>query len=193
MAQKETHTAPEEPGMIARAIDSLEEHFERGQEGKRTGYERPDVEQETEPDPTSLDAEDFKHLTEKFEETQEQEREKQREASAERCKERVDELMDNHIDDSRWKDLMGRARDAAKSGQKEFELLRFPSQLCTDGGRAINVSEEGWQETLRGEAEEIYRRWEAELKPQHFRLNARILDFPEGFPGDAGLYLSWET
>lgn len=192
MADKQTHKAPEEPGMIARAISDLEDHFERGQEGKRTGYERPDVEQETEPDPTTLGAEDFQHLTEKYEEEQQKERQRQREARAEQRKERVDELMDKHIDDARWKDLMNRARDAAKSGLREFELLRFPSQLCTDGGRAINVSEEGWQETLRGEAAEIYRRWETDLKSQGFRLTARILDFPEGFPGDAGLYLSWE-
>jgi hypothetical protein len=86
---------------------------------------------------------------------------------------------------------MRRAREAAKAGEKEFELMRFPSQLCRDGGRAINVGEEGWQDSLRGEPRELYERWEKDLKSQGFRLTAKILDFPDGFPGDAGLYLTW--
>ncbi len=192
MTEKQTEKTEEKPGFIARAINDLEDHFERGEEGKRTGYERPDVEQETEPDPTTLDAEDFHHLTEQAEEDKQKKIEAQREANAERRKERVDELLDQHLDDEHWKTLIGRARDAAKSGQKEFELMRFPSQLCSDGGRAINVSEEGWAETLRGEPKELHDRWETDLKDQGFRLSAKILDFPEGFPGDAGLYLSWE-
>ncbi len=193
MTEKQTPKPEEKPGLIARAIHDLEDHFERGEEGKRTGYERPDVEQETEPDPTSLDAGDFQHLTEKFEEDKEKERHERHAANAERRKERVDELLDQHIDDQHWKDLIGRARDAAKSGQKEFELIRFPSQLCSDGGRAINAREEGWTGTLQGEPRELHDRWERDLKAQGFGLTAKILDFPEGFPGDAGLYLSWDS
>ena len=181
----------EEPGMLARAIESLEEHYEHGQEGKHTGYERPEVEAEQEPDPASLDAEDFQELNERFEHDKEKQREEQREAAAERRKERVEELLDHHVDEDGWSDLLRRAREAAKAGNREFELLRFPSQLCSDGGRAINVAEEGWPGTLRGEAKELYDRWESDLKPQGFRLTAKIIDFPEGFPGDAGLYLTW--
>ena len=44
---------------------------------------------------------------------------------------------------------------------------------------------------LKGESREVYERWEAELKPKGFGLSAKILDFPNGFPGDAGLYLNW--
>jgi hypothetical protein len=44
---------------------------------------------------------------------------------------------------------------------------------------------------LRGEAAEIYLRWEHDLRPHGFRLAARILDFPGGIPGDAGLFLVW--
>jgi hypothetical protein len=70
-------------------------------------------------------------------------------------------------------------------------LLRFPSQLCSDGGRAINVTEPDWPATLRGEAAEIYLRWERHLKPHGFHLTARVLEFPGGMPGDIGLFLSW--
>jgi hypothetical protein len=83
------------------------------------------------------------------------------------------------------------ARQAAENGQKEFMLLRFPSQLCSDQGRAINAVEPNWASTLRGEAAEIYLRWERDLKPRGFRLSARAPDFPGGFPGDIGLFLAW--
>lgn len=181
----------EEPGMLARAIESLEDHYERGQEGRHTGYERPEVEAEQHLDPASLDAGDFQELNERYEHDKEKQRDEQREAAAERRKERVEELLDTHVDEDAWSDLLRRAREAAKAGNREFELLRFPSQLCSDGGRAINVSEESWPETLRGEAKELYDRWESDLKPQGFRLTAKILDFPDGFPGDAGLFLNW--
>jgi len=179
------------PGLISRAIADLEKHFEQGEEGKRTGHERPDVKAEQEPDPTTLDAEDFQELTQRYERDKEKQREKQREAEVEHVKERVEDLLDRHVDEDRWTDLMSRAHEAAKAGNKEFELLRFPSQLCSDGGRALNIAEEGWPETLRGEARELYERWDKDLKPQGFRLTARILDFPDGFPGDAGLFLKW--
>jgi hypothetical protein len=87
--------------------------------------------------------------------------------------------------------MLHNARQAAESGFKELILLRFPSQLCSDGGRAINAAEHDWPATLRGEAAELYLRWERELKPNGFRLAARVLDFPGGMPGDIGLFLLW--
>ncbi len=69
-------------------------------------------------------------------------------------------------------------------------LLRFPSDLC-DGGRKIDVAEQGWEETLRGEAAEIYDRWRKELKPQGFGLSARIVSYDDGVIGNIGLYLAW--
>ncbi len=70
-------------------------------------------------------------------------------------------------------------------------LPRFPSQLGSDGGRAINVAEPGSPATLRGEAAEIYLRWERDLKPHGFDLAARVLEFPGGVTGDIGLFLVW--
>lgn len=71
-------------------------------------------------------------------------------------------------------------------------LLRFPSDLCSDGGRKIDVAEEGWEVTLRGEAAELYNRWRRELKPQGFGLSARIVSFEDqGIIGDLGLFLTW--
>ena len=70
-------------------------------------------------------------------------------------------------------------------------LLRFPKQLCRDGGRAIGMREPDWPATLRGQAAEIYLRWMRELKPRGFHLAARVLEFPGGMPGDIGLFLIW--
>ena len=83
------------------------------------------------------------------------------------------------------------AREAAEHGEKEVMLLRVPSDLCTDQGRAINGPLPDWPKTLRGEAAEIYLRWEHDLKPQGFHLTARVLDFPGDKPGDIGLFLIW--
>jgi hypothetical protein len=45
------------------------------------------------------------------------------------------QLIDQHISDENWHILMHWARQAAERGEKEFMLLRFPSQLCDDAGR----------------------------------------------------------
>jgi hypothetical protein len=182
---------PKEPNIISRALSDLEEHYERGEEGKHTGYERPEVEAEEEPYPPALDADDFQELNQRFAQDKKKQHVEQREAVAEKRRERVEELLHRHVDEERWTELMRRAREAAKAGNTDFELLRFPSQLCADGGRAINIAEEGWPETLRGEALDIYHRFENDLRPQGFHLTAKILDFPGGFPGDAGLFLTW--
>jgi CBS domain-containing protein len=103
----------------------------------------------------------------------------------------VEQLIDHHIGDETWRNMLHKAREAAQHGQKEFMLLRFPHDLCSDGGRAVNVPEPDWPKTLRGEAAEVYLRWQRELKARGFRLGARVLDFPAGFPGDIGLFLVW--
>jgi hypothetical protein len=60
-----------------------------------------------------------------------------------------------------------------------------------DRGRAINSALPDWPTSLRGEAAEIYLRWERDLKPRGFHLIARVLDYPRGMPGDIGLFLAW--
>jgi hypothetical protein len=136
-----------------------------------------------------LIAADFRQLVVDHERQEVLHREKQRRAAAQQRRRRLAELIDHHISDESWRGLMHQARQAGERGEKEFMLLRFPSQLCSDAGRAVSVSESHWPATLRGEAAEIYLRWEHELKPNGFRLGARI---PGGMPGDIGLFLIWE-
>jgi CBS domain-containing protein len=100
-------------------------------------------------------------------------------------------LLDQHVSAALWSEMLDRAKLAARSGEQEFMMLRFPSDLCSDGGRKIDVAEEGWEATLRGESAEIYSRWRMELKPQGFGLSARIVSYEDGIIGDMGLFLTW--
>ena len=84
------------------------------------------------------------------------------------------------------------AREAAEHGKKEFMLLRFPNQLCSDGGRAINAAEPDWPATRRSDGAEIYLRWEPDLRVHGFHLAASMLEFTGGMPGDIGLFLTGE-
>jgi hypothetical protein len=82
-------------------------------------------------------------------------------------------------------------RAAAERGRTELMVFRFPNELTTDKGRAINHAEPGWPETLTGRPAQIYRFWKIHLAPKGFRLAAQIIDFPGGMPGDVGFILAW--
>ena len=136
-------------------------------------------------------AEDFRHLVSDYEHLRQQQADEARQAQAKERRARTKDLIDHHIADDSWQRLIHLAREAAEHGAREYLLLRFPSELCTDRGRAINAAEADWPASLRGEAAELYLRWKQDLRPLGFALTARILDFPDGMPGDAGLFLSW--
>ncbi|HEY7244936.1 MAG TPA: hypothetical protein VH678_13765 [Xanthobacteraceae bacterium] len=80
---------------------------------------------------------------------------------------------------------------AAANGLTEVQVHRFPNQLCTDKGRAINQQEPGWEKTLTGVPKEIYQLWEKYFRPRGYKLRVQIVDFPGGMPGDVGMTLSW--
>ena len=104
---------------------------------------------------------------------------------------KVKETLEEHLDAEMWASLLDHARQAAERGENEFQLLRFPSAVCSDGGRRVGVQDHGWETTLRGEAADLYDRWERDLKAKGFGLSARVLDYPQGMPGDIGLFLTW--
>ena len=80
---------------------------------------------------------------------------------------------------------------AIKNRLTEVELIRFPIELCTDKGRAINQQEPGWENTLTGEPKEIYQFWDKYFRPRGYKLRVQIVDFPGGLPGDVGMTVSW--
>jgi hypothetical protein len=80
---------------------------------------------------------------------------------------------------------------AAERGEREVMVLRFPSEYCTDGGRAINSFEPNWPESLSGFAKRAHEFWQKELEPKGYKVRAQIMDFPGGMPGDVGVFLRW--
>jgi hypothetical protein len=80
---------------------------------------------------------------------------------------------------------------AVSNGLTQIQFYRFPNQLCTDRGRAINQQEPGWEKTLTGVPKEIYNLWHKYFRPKGYRLQAEIVDYPGGMPGDVGLTLLW--
>ena len=105
----------------------------------------------------------------------------------------IEAMLLEHLDKQLWVKLLDRAQAAATQGESSFELIRFPCDLCSDGGRKIDVAEIDWPSTLRGEAAEVYARWERELRPGGFRLRAQIVEYLDGIPNNIALSLSWAT
>ena len=103
----------------------------------------------------------------------------------------VDAFMAREVHPEVFERVSKVVRAAAERGEREVMALRFSSTYCTDGGRAINNFEPGWQDTLTGFARRAYDFWQKELEPHGYKLRAQILDFPGGVPGDVGIFLRW--
>jgi hypothetical protein len=82
-------------------------------------------------------------------------------------------------------------RTAVEQGLHELMVIRFPSDWCSDRGRAINNDEPQWAKTLEGFAKRAHGYYEEHLEPMGYKVRARVLDYPGGKPGDVGLFLSW--
>jgi hypothetical protein len=88
--------------------------------------------------------------------------------------------------------VMQLVNHAAEDGKTEVQVYRFPNELCTDRGRAINNIEADWEKTLTARPKLAYEFWHDRLRPLGFGLKAEILDYPGGMPGDVGLFLTWK-
>jgi len=108
-------------------------------------------------------------------------------------KRQVNDMLQEHLDSSAWAALLERAQAAATLGENSFELVRFPCDLCSDGGRKIDVAETGWPATLRGEAAEVYTRWERDLRAAKFGLSAQLVDYVDGIASNVALSLTWRA
>lgn len=80
---------------------------------------------------------------------------------------------------------------AVSNGRTEVQVHRFPNQLCTDKGRAINQQEPGWENTLTGVPKEIHQLWAKYFRERGYKLRVEIVDFPGGIPGDVAMTLKW--
>lgn len=102
-----------------------------------------------------------------------------------------------------------RIRRAFDRGETELMIASFPSSFCTDGGRAIinagappinkpsreelaaRAEEPEWLATLPAGVRKVFTFWKTHLKDGGFKFAARIINFPDGKPGDVGLFFSW--
>lgn len=132
-------------------------------------------------------------------------RRKEEELSAFRKRLETFELTDAHIETAQQ-----RIRRAFDRGETELMFASFPSEFCSDGGRAIinagappinkpskeeaerlkNADPE-WLATLPRGAKPVYEYWKKAMRPAGFQLSVRIINYPEGKPGDVGMFFSW--
>ena len=138
-----------------------------------------------------LSAKDLKRISD------EKETEKLQEILAHRRKEEEEEnrarqdFMEREVKPEGLARFNAWVRRAAEQGRSEIELLRFPSQYCTDHGRAINNFDEDWPRTLTGFAQKVYEAYVHNLQAQGYTIRAQILNYPDGGLGDVGLYIGW--
>jgi hypothetical protein len=102
-----------------------------------------------------------------------------------------DAFMSQEIHPEVFERMTRAVKGAAERGERELLAVRFSSEYCTDGGRAINNFEAEWPQTLTGFAKRAYEFWQKELEPKGYKVRAQIMDFPGGVPGDVGLFLRW--
>ena len=94
-------------------------------------------------------------------------------------------------DEERLKRAAAIIKRAVDNGLTEVFVGRFPNELFTDRGRAINQQEAGWENTLTGLPKELFQFWHTHLRPRGYRLRCQIVDWPGGMPGDIGITLTW--
>jgi hypothetical protein len=100
-------------------------------------------------------------------------------------------FMNRQLDPNVKVRLSTALRAAAERGETHLRVFTFPSELCADGGRAINNGDPNWPKTLIGFAARAYEFYQKELQPHGYKLRGEILDFPGGMPGEVGITLAW--
>lgn len=117
-------------------------------------------------------------------------------------KQRLDEFQ---LTQERIDAALARIKRAFDRGEHELMITAFPSTFCSDDGRAIvnaanptiNKSKPApdahpeWVNTMPAGVALVYDYWRKNLRPGGFGFSARIINYPDGKPGDVGLFLTW--
>ena len=103
----------------------------------------------------------------------------------------TESFLKEHVTENEVAMVRRLVMNAVKNGKYEEMVYSFPSDLCTDSGRAINSNAPDWPSTLQGKAKEFFDRYQTYGKPQGYKLKAMIINFPGGVPGDVGFFLNW--
>lgn len=145
----------------------------------------------TDEKPAVVSANDLRMAILKKEMEEIEKAEKAKAAQEEKLKAFADSFLHDHISEEEGAMIRKLVMNAVQNGKFEALVYSFPSDLCTDSGRAINNRLPHWPETLQGKAKELYDRYAAVAKPQGYKLKATIISFPGGMPGDVGFFLNW--
>jgi hypothetical protein len=116
---------------------------------------------------------------------------KAREAEQKKLTAFTDDFLHKHVSPDEIAMVRRLVANAVKDGKMEAMVYSFPSDLCTDSGRAINNNDPSWPETLQGKAREFFERYQEFGKPGGYKLKAMVINFPGGVPGDIGFFLNW--
>jgi hypothetical protein len=116
---------------------------------------------------------------------------KAREAAEQKVQTFTADFLHQHVSEDEIAMVRRLVANAVKDGKMEAMVYSFPSDLCTDSGRAINNYDPNWPATLQGKAKEFFDRYEKLAKPQGYKLKAMVINFPGGVPGDIGFFLNW--
>lgn len=103
--------------------------------------------------------------------------------------------------------FINRIKAAFARGDNEWMVVSFPSRICSDEGRAVDNSDvppinksksnggsdddPAWLSTLPAGAHELYRFYRESLKSGGFHFEARVINYPNGMPGDIGIFFTW--
>jgi hypothetical protein len=72
--------------------------------------------------------------------------------------------------------------NAVANGQFEVMIYSFPSNLCTDRGRAINNTDPTWPDTLQGKGAGVLRPLQGEPSAQGLQTEGHDPQIPGRYP-----------
>lgn len=114
-----------------------------------------------------------------------------RERAAAEAAERLQYLRTAPLDADVVRDIVQRCRDAARFGETQALVYRFPPALTRDRGRTVNVGDPRWPTYLEGQPREVYAYFKRVLEPKGYSIEPRVLDYPGGIIGDLGFVVGW--
>ena len=111
---------------------------------------------------------------------------KAREAEDKQLQKFTSDFLHQHVNEEEIAMVRRLVSNAVKDGKMEAMVYSFPSDLCTDSGRAVNNNDPNWPATLQGKAKEFFERYEKIARPQGYKLKAMVINFPAGCRGTSG-------
>ena len=104
-----------------------------------------------------------------------------REAEEKKLAQFTQDFLHKHVTEEEVAMVRRLVANAVKDGKMEAMVYSFPSDLCTDSGRAINNYDPNWPETLQGKAKEFFDRYQNLAKPQGYALKAMVITSRAGY------------